>query len=202
VSAIDAHASARGGSGAETGVSPASMAMVSVRLAQRIFQDLRETRVLLVGAGRTMEITAACFAAQRPCTMTIAECTLQRADALARRYAARTMLLTELPRQLADFDIVASCIGNGLPIIGLGMVDRASRLRRHRPIFMVDLAVPRDTEPEVGRLEDVFLYTVRDLGIVLQASDLSCSALPRLCTRASIRPQAPRPRGDAGRRGK
>ncbi|TXL65519.1 glutamyl-tRNA reductase [Zeimonas arvi] len=141
-----------------------SMAAAAVRLARRIFEDLRETRVLFVGAGEMIELCATHFAAQHPKQMVVANRTAERAQKLAQRFGAATMRLAELSDRLDEFDIVVSCTASSLPIIGLGMVERATRARRRRPIFMVDLAVPRDIEAEVSRLDDVFLYTVDDLG--------------------------------------
>jgi len=141
-----------------------SMAAAAVRLARRIFEDLRETRVLFVGAGEMIELAATHFAAQHPKQIVVANRTAERAHKLAQRFGAATMRLAELPDRLDQFDIVVSCTASSLPIIGLGMVERATRARRRRPMFMVDLAVPRDIEAEVSRLDDVFLYTVDDLG--------------------------------------
>jgi glutamyl-tRNA reductase len=141
-----------------------SLAAASVRLARRIFEDLRETRVLFVGAGEMIELAATHFAAQHPKQIVVANRTTERAQKLAQRYNAQTMRLAELPDRLDQFDVVVSCTASSLPIIGLGMVERATRARRRRPMFMVDLAVPRDVEAEVSRLDDVFLYTIDDLG--------------------------------------
>ncbi|NCV15060.1 MAG: glutamyl-tRNA reductase, partial [Betaproteobacteria bacterium] len=99
-----------------------------------------------------------------PKAMLVANRSIDRAQRLARRFAAQSMPLPELSTRLHEFDIVVSCTASSLPIIGLGMVERALKARRHKPLFMVDLAVPRDIEPEVSRLPDVFLYTVDDLG--------------------------------------
>jgi len=95
--------------------------------------------------------------------------TLDRGETLAHRFNGSAIRLADLPTQLAKFDVVVSCTASSLPIIGLGLVERAIKARRHKPIFMVDLAVPRDIEPEVGRLDDVFLYTVDDLASVVQS---------------------------------
>ncbi|MFT3802129.1 MAG: glutamyl-tRNA reductase [Burkholderiaceae bacterium] len=153
----------------EIGAHSVSMAAAAVRLARRIFEDLRDARVLFVGAGEMIELAATHFAAQHPRQMVVANRTTERAERLAQRFGAQAMRLAELPEQLDRFDIVVSCTASSLPIIGLGMVERARRARKRRPIFMVDLAVPRDIEPEVGRLDDVFLYTVDDLGKVVQS---------------------------------
>lgn len=145
-----------------------SMAAAAVRLAERVFGDLTQVKVLCVGAGEMMELCATHFAAQRPAHMVVANRTLDRAESLAGKFSAGTMRLADLPDRLADFDVVVSCTASSLPILGLGMVERATRARRRRPIVMVDLAVPRDIEPEVARLDDVYLYSVDDLGRVVQ----------------------------------
>jgi glutamyl-tRNA reductase len=108
------------------------------------------------------------FAAQHPKSITVANRTMERAEILAHRFGGQAMRLGELPEQLSRFDVVVSCTASSLPIIGLGMVERAIKARRRKPIFMVDLAVPRDIESEVARLNDVFLYTVDDLGAAVQ----------------------------------
>jgi glutamyl-tRNA reductase len=153
----------------EIGAHSVSMAAAAVRLARRIFEDLRETNVLFVGAGEMIELCATHFAAQHPRHIVIANRTLDRGEKLAQRFNASTIRLAELPDSLEKFDVVVSCTASTLPIIGLGMVERATRARKRKPIFMVDLAVPRDIEPEVARLDDVFLYTVDDLGKLVQS---------------------------------
>lgn len=150
------------------GANSVSMAAAAVRLAQRVFGNLEEARVLFIGAGEMIELCATHFAAQRPQSLVVANRTLERADALAHRFSAKTMKLADLTDRLAEFDVVVSCTASSLPILGLGMVERATRQRRHRPMVMVDLAVPRDIEPEVGRLDDVYLYSVDDLGHLVQ----------------------------------
>jgi glutamyl-tRNA reductase len=152
----------------EIGAHSVSMAAAGVRLAQRIFEDLRQTSVLFVGAGEMIELAATHFVAQHPRAITVANRTVERAQKLAQRFGARSLRLADLPDTLAEHDIVVSCTASSLPIIGLGMVERALKARRHRPLFMIDLAVPRDIEPEVARLDDVFLYTVDDLGKLIQ----------------------------------
>ena len=153
----------------EIGSASVSMAAAAVRLAQRVFEDLQETRVLFVGAGEMIELAATHFAAQHPREIVVANRTLERAERLAKRFSAQKMRLAELPERLEQFDIVVSGTASSLPIIGLGMVERAARARKRRPLFMVDLAVPRDIETEVRRLPDVFLYTVDDLGKMVQS---------------------------------
>jgi glutamyl-tRNA reductase len=151
------------------GAHSVSMAAAAVRLAQRIFESISEQRVLFIGAGEMIELCAAHFAAQKPKSLTVANRTLERAVALAERFGGRAMSLSELPLRLPEFDIVVSCTASALPIIGLGMVERATRLRRHKPMFVADLAVPRDVEAEVSRLDDVYLHTVDDLGKLVEA---------------------------------
>ena len=144
------------------------MAAAAVRLSQRIFDKISEQNVLFIGAGEMIELCATHFAAQNPKSITVANRTMERGEALAHRFSGKAMRLAELGNQLQQYDIVISCTASSLPLIGLGMVERAIKARRHKPMFMVDLAVPRDIEPEVGRLNDVFLYTVDDLGKVVQ----------------------------------
>ncbi|HEX7636154.1 MAG TPA: glutamyl-tRNA reductase [Noviherbaspirillum sp.] len=152
----------------EIGVHSVSMAAAAVRLAQRIFDKITEQHVLFIGAGEMIELCATHFAAQNPKSLTIANRTLERGEALAHRFNGHAMRLGELSNRLAKFDIIVSCTASSLPIIGLGMVERAIKARRHKPMFMVDIAVPRDIESEVSRLDDVFLYTVDDLGTAVQ----------------------------------
>ena len=139
------------------------MAAAAVRLASQLFEDLQEIRVLFVGAGEMIELAATHFAARTPARMAVANRTLERGEKLANRFGAEALRLTDLPARLHEFDAVVSCTASSLPIIGLGAVERALKARRRRPIFMVDLAVPRDIEPEVAQLDDVYLYTVDDL---------------------------------------
>jgi glutamyl-tRNA reductase len=153
----------------EIGAHSVSMAAAAVRLSERIFDTISEQNVLFIGAGEMIELCATHFAAQSPKSIAIANRTVERGAALAHRFNGRAIGLAQLPEQLPLFDIVISCTGSTLPIIGLGMVERAVKARRHKPMFMVDLAVPRDIEAEVGRLNDVFLYTVDDLSSVVQA---------------------------------
>ena len=152
----------------EIGAHSVSMAAAAVRLSERIFDKLSEQHVLFIGAGEMIELCATHFAARHPKSLTIANRTVERAEQLAQRFNGKAIRLGELPDQLSNYDIVVSCTASSLPIIGLGMVERAIKARRRKPIFMVDLAVPRDIETEVSRLNDVFLYTVDDLGTAVQ----------------------------------
>jgi glutamyl-tRNA reductase len=154
----------------EIGAHSISMAAASVRLASQLFEDLRDIRVLFVGAGEMIELAATHFAARSPARIAVANRTLERGEKLALRFGAEAIRLAELPGRLHEFDAVVSCTASSLPLIGLGAVERALKARRHRPMFMVDLAVPRDIEPEVARLDDVYLYTVDDLSEIVQSA--------------------------------
>ncbi|MBX3652941.1 MAG: glutamyl-tRNA reductase [Ramlibacter sp.] len=160
----------------EIGAHSISMAAAAVRLAGQLFEDLGQIRVLFVGAGEMIELAATHFAARNPKAIAIANRTLERGEKLASRFGGEVMRLSELPERLHEFDAVVSCTASTLPIIGLGAVERALKRRKHRPIFMVDLAVPRDIEPEVKALEDVYLYTVDDLASVVQTAQASRQA--------------------------
>lgn len=156
----------------DIGGSSISMAAAAVKLAQRIFGDLSGQRVLFIGAGEMIELCADHFAAQKPKKITVANRTLERGEQLADKIRGQglnvqAILLNDLPERFHEFDIVITSTASQLPIVGLGMVERAIKTRKHRPMFMVDLAVPRDIEPEVSALDDVFLYTVDDLAQVV-----------------------------------
>jgi glutamyl-tRNA reductase len=151
----------------EIGSNLISMAAAAVKLAERIFPSISEQSVLFIGAGEMIELNAVHFAARAPKHITVANRTLERAQVLARRINGHAITLNELPEQLAQHDIIVTCTASPLPILGKGMFERALKLRRHRPMFIVDLAVPRDVEAEVAELSDVFLYTVDDLSEVV-----------------------------------
>jgi glutamyl-tRNA reductase len=152
----------------EIGANLVSMAAAAVRLAERIFPSISEQRVLFIGAGEMIELNAVHFAARSPKHITVANRTLERAQTLARRINGTAITLTELPEQLAQHDIIVTCTASQLPILGKGMVERALKSRKHKPLFIVDLAVPRDVEVEVADLNDVFLYTVDDIAEVVK----------------------------------
>ena len=154
----------------EIGAHSISMAAASVRLAGQLFEDLHKIRVLFVGAGEMIELVATHFVAKAPKHVAIANRTLERGEKLASHFGAEAMRLADLPARLHEFDAVISCTASTLPLIGLGAVERAIKARRRRPMFMVDLAVPRDIEPEVGQLDDVYLYTVDDLSALVQSA--------------------------------
>ena len=152
------------------GAASVSMAAAAVRLAARIYPSLKDQSVLLIGAGEMIELVATHFAAQAPARITVANRTLERGQSLAHRFNAQAIELRTLAGRLHEHDIVVSCTASSLPILGKGLVERALRARRRRPIFMVDLAVPRDIEPEVAELDDVFIYTVDDLAEIVAAN--------------------------------
>ena len=152
----------------EIGANLVSMAAAAVKLAERIFPSIAEQRVLFIGAGEMIELNAVHFAAKSPKHITIANRTIERAEVLAQRINGHAITLNELPEQLARHDIIVTCTASPLPILGKGMVERALKARKHRPLFIVDLAVPRDVEAEVAELNDVFLYTVDDLADVVK----------------------------------
>src|SRR6476661_6623892 len=160
----------------EIGAHSISMAAAAVRLAGQLFEDLTKIKVLFVGAGEMIELAATHFAARNPARIAIANRTLERGEKLATRFGGQVMRLADLPGRLHEFDIVVSSTASQLPIIGLGAVERAVKVRKHRPMFMVDLAVPRDIEPEVKALEDVYLYTVDDLAQVVQTGQANRQA--------------------------
>ncbi|MDR2626393.1 MAG: glutamyl-tRNA reductase, partial [Zoogloeaceae bacterium] len=149
------------------GANTVSMAAAAVQLSGQIFESIARQRVLFIGAGEMIELCATHFLAQSPSQITVANRTVERGAALAGRLGGTAIRLDELADSLWRHDIIVSCTASPLPIIGLGLVERALKARRHRPLFMVDLAVPRDIEPEVGELDDVFLYTVDDLAQVV-----------------------------------
>ncbi|MEO8442390.1 MAG: glutamyl-tRNA reductase [Betaproteobacteria bacterium] len=148
----------------DIGASTVSMASTAVRFAERIYPSIAEQSALFIGAGEMVELTATHFGARHPKHMTFANRTVERAQQLAERFRGRAISLNDLPSQLAVHDIIVSCTASMLPIIGKGLIESALRVRKHRPLLLIDLAVPRDVETEVGALDDVFLCTVDDLG--------------------------------------
>lgn len=148
----------------DIGASTVSMASAAVQLAERIYPKIADLNVLFVGAGEMIELCAAHFAAQHPRHLAFANRTEERAQQLADRFIGRVLPLSELSAQLALYDIIVCSTASPLPLIGKGVVESALKARKHRPMLMFDLAVPRDIEAQVASLDDVFLYTVDDLG--------------------------------------
>ncbi len=151
----------------DIGSASISMAAAAIKLAERIF-PIVEQRVLLIGAGEMIDLCATHLAARRPKSITVANRTLERGAQLASRVQAEAITLNELPERLAQFDIIVTSTASSLPILGKGMLERAIKVRRHAPMFIVDLAVPRDVEPEAAELDDVFLYSVDDLANIVK----------------------------------
>ncbi|MCU0868908.1 MAG: glutamyl-tRNA reductase [Burkholderiales bacterium] len=162
----------------DIGANAVSLASAGVRVAERIWPSIAQQSVLFVGAGEMIELCAAHFCARQPRQAMFANRTVARGEALAARFGGTAIALTDLPSRIHEHDIVVTCTASSLPIIGKGMVERALKARRHRPMLFVDLAVPRDVELEVAGLRDVFVYTVDDLGKIVQAGvELRASAV-------------------------
>jgi glutamyl-tRNA reductase len=158
------------------GASAVSVAFAAVSLARQIFGDLKPLTALVIGAGETIELVLRHLSSQGIGHLIVANRTVERAHTVGDRFQAEPIPLTALPDYLHRADIVISSTAAPLPILGKGAVERAIRERRHRPIFMVDIAVPRDIEPEVAELEDVYLYTVDDLHEVISENMASRQA--------------------------
>lgn len=152
----------------EIGRNPVSVAYAAVVMAQQIFSELTSKRALLLGAGDTITRVAEHLAALGIGSMAVANRTLANAETLAARFNARAMQLTDVAGALHDYDIVIASTGSALPVLGKGAVEHAIRQRRRRPIFIVDIAIPRDVEPEVATLSDVYLYTIDDLTEIIE----------------------------------
>ena len=150
------------------GENPVSVAFAAVSLSKQIFSDLSQNTALLIGAGETIELVARHLHEQGIGNIIVANRTLERANRLAEQFNAQAILLSDMPNELHNADIVIASTASQLPILGKGAVERALRKRKHQPVFMVDIAVPRDIEPEVSELADVYLYTVDDLRSVIE----------------------------------
>ena len=150
-----------------------SLAAAALKLSASVLGAIEDQHVLFIGAGEMVELVGAHFKARHPKSVTVANRTLERGSALAQQLGGTAITLSELPNELHRHDVVISSTASHLPIIGKGMVERAIKSRKHRPIVMIDLAVPRDIEAEVGELADVFLYSVDDLGQIVQENRAS-----------------------------
>jgi glutamyl-tRNA reductase len=150
------------------GAQSISMAAAALKLAQNLFGDLSRTTLLLIGVGEMVELAATYFVAQRPQSIVVANRTVARGEAFAERFGAHAIALAELPARLAEFDVVITATASSLPILGKGLIESALKARKRRPMFIVDFAVPRDVETEVATLPDVFLYSIDDLGKIVQ----------------------------------
>jgi glutamyl-tRNA reductase len=154
----------------DIGSASISMAAAAVKLAERIFPALTDQRLLFIGAGEMIDLTATHFAARNPRSITIANRTLERGRELAARFRAEAITLNEMPDRLHEFDVIVTCTASTLPILGKGLLERVVKARRHAPVFVVDLAVPRDVEPEAAELDDVFLYSIDDLSNIVRGN--------------------------------
>ena len=155
------------------GENPVSVAYAAVTLAQQIFSDLKQDTALLIGAGETVELVARHLFDQGTKKIIVANRTLENASKLASKFDAEAILLADIPARLHEADIVISSTASQLPLLGKGAVEQALKKRKHKAMFMVDIAVPRDIEPQVGDLPDVFLYTVDDLKEVIDENKRS-----------------------------
>ena len=155
------------------GENPVSVAYAAVSLAQQIFSDLKQDTALLIGAGETVELVSRHLVEQGIKRVIVANRTIENAQKLADKIDGEAIVLGEIPVHLHRADIIISSTASPLPILGKGAVEKALKKRKRKPIFMVDIAVPRDIEPEVGSLEDVYLYTVDDLKEVIDENKRS-----------------------------
>jgi glutamyl-tRNA reductase len=162
--------------GTEIGRHTVSLAAAIVRLAGQLFEAVGERKLLFLGAGEMAAPVLAHLMAWSPMRLTIANRSLERGAALAAQFKAEAIGMAAAMTRLAEFDIVVSCTASPLPVVGLGAVARAIKSRRRRPMLMVDLAVPRDIEPEVAALPDVYLYALDDLAQIVQAGSDKRSA--------------------------
>ncbi len=157
----------------DIGAASVSMAAAALKLAQQLFGDMREVKLLLIGAGEMISLTATHFAAHAPKAIVIANRTVARARELAATFQSSASVISaisleEVPDHIHEFDAVITSTASSLPIIGKGMIEKALKLRRHKPMFLVDLAVPRDIEAAIGELDDVYLYTLDSLGKIIE----------------------------------
>jgi glutamyl-tRNA reductase len=150
------------------GASPVSVAFAAVSLARQIFGELEGHTALLIGAGETVELAARHLHEHRLGRIIVANRTVEHAHSLAALFNGYGIGLDEIPAHLAEADIVISSTASTTPIVTLPVVKKALKVRKHRPIFMVDIAVPRDIDPRVSELDDIYLYTVDDLQEVIQ----------------------------------
>jgi glutamyl-tRNA reductase len=150
------------------GASPVSVAFAAVSLSKQIFNDLSKHSALLIGAGETIELVARHLHESGVGRIIVANRTVERAHNLASEFGGYAIALSEIPDHLHEADMVISSTASQLPILGKGAVESALKRRKHRPMFMVDIAVPRDIEAQVGQLDDVYLYTVDDLQEIIQ----------------------------------
>jgi glutamyl-tRNA reductase len=152
------------------GTSPVSVAYAAVIQAKQIFADLAKCRILLIGAGDTIELAALNFYRHGARRLVIANRTIEKAQAIANKFHGHAISMAEIPLYLPQTEVLVAATASELPILGKGMVESALKVRKHKPIFMVDLAIPRNIEVEVGSLEDVYLYNIDDLANIVDNS--------------------------------
>jgi len=150
------------------GASNTTIASSIISLTKRIFGEIHQTKIIFVGAGEMTELIAKYFNSHQPKKITIANRSILRGKNLAKKIGAETCLLGEINDQIHEYDVVISCTSSQLPVIGLGMIERAIKIRKHKPMLLVDLAIPRDIESETSKLNDIFLYTLDELAQIAQ----------------------------------
>ena len=150
------------------GASNTTIASSTFSLAKKIFGDISQTKIIFIGAGEMTELIAKYFNSHQPKKITIANRSISRGKNLAKKIDAGTCLLGEINDQIHVYDIVISSTGSQLPVIGLGMIERAIKIRKHKPMLLIDLAIPRDIEPETSKLNDIFLYTLDEVAQIAQ----------------------------------
>ena len=148
------------------GASNTTIASTIISITKRIFGDISQNKIIFVGAGEMTELIAKYFNKYQPKKIAIANRSISRGNSLAKKIGGEACLLAEINDQIHDYDIVISCTGSQLPVIGLGMVERAIKLRKHKPMLLIDLAIPRDIESEASKLNDIFLYTLDELSLI------------------------------------
>ncbi|OUV99587.1 MAG: glutamyl-tRNA reductase [Betaproteobacteria bacterium TMED156] len=151
-------------SNTEIGSQSVSIAAASVKIAQQIFGNLSETKILFIGAGDMIQLCLPHYIEQNPIEIVIANRNIENSRPLAKSYGGSTVSLGKLHSILHQFDVIISCTASTLPIVGLGMVQSALKKRRNRPFVLIDLAIPRDIEPEIQMLDNVFIYSLDDIG--------------------------------------
>jgi glutamyl-tRNA reductase len=149
------------------GTNPVSMAYAAVKLAKKIFANLSKATVLLIGAGQNVELVAMHLINSGVKRIIVANRSFENAQQLAHKFQAHAIAMEDIPVYLHEADIVISSTASPMPILGKSVIERTLKIRKHRPMFMVDLAVPRDIDPSIAVLEDVYLYNIDDLQHVI-----------------------------------
>lgn len=157
-------------SGTGIGASSTTVASTILKLADKIFGKTSPTNILFIGAGEMTELCCKYFSANNQKSLTIANRSIGNGQALAKKVGGQAILMGDIHHKMNAFDIVISSTSSQLPIIGLGMIEKAIKLRKHKPMLLIDLAIPRDIESEVGELDDIFLYTFDDLAKITEVN--------------------------------